>query len=64
MVLNGLMYLEVFVFILSFLEVFREIFGVIKVIKMRSGKVEITGWRLTYLGFSISYILTMIILGF
>lgn len=64
MVLNGLIYLELFVFILAFLEVFREIFGVIKVIKMRSGKVEITGWRLTYLGFSISYILTMIILGF
>jgi hypothetical protein len=64
MVLNSLMYLELFVFILSFLEVFREIFGVIKVIKMRSGKVDITGWRLTFLGFSISYILTMIILGF
>nr|DAN76324.1 MAG TPA: hypothetical protein [Caudoviricetes sp.] len=64
MVLNSLMYVELFVFILSFLEVFREIFGVIKVIKMRSGKVDITGWRLTFLGFSISYILTMIILGF
>jgi hypothetical protein len=64
MVLNSLMYLELFVFILSFLDVFREIFGVIKVIKMRSGKVDITGWRLTFLGFSISYILTMIILGF
>lgn len=64
MVLNILMYLELFVFILSFLDVFREIFGVIKVIKMRSGKVDITGWRLTFLGFSISYILTMIILGF
>ena len=64
MVLNSLMYLELFVFILSFLEVFREIFGVIKVIKMRSGKVDITGWRLTFLGFSISYILTMFILGF
>lgn len=64
MVLNSLMYVELFVFILSFLDVFREIFGVIKVIKMRSGKVDITGWRLTFLGFSISYILTMIILGF
>lgn len=64
MVLNILMYAELFVFILSFLDVFREIFGVIKVIKMRSGKVDITGWRLTFLGFSISYILTMIILGF
>jgi hypothetical protein len=64
MVLNSLIYVELFVFILSFLEVFREIFGVIKVIKMRSGKVDITGWRLTFLGFSISYILTMIILGF
>lgn len=58
------MFIKLFIFILSSLEVIREIFGVIKIIKMRSGKIELTGWRLSFLGFSISYILTILILGF
>nr|DAK83591.1 MAG TPA: hypothetical protein [Caudoviricetes sp.] len=64
MVLYVITFIKIFIFILSFLEIFRELFNVFKIIKMRSGKIELNGWRLAFLYFSISYITTILIVGF
>ena len=64
MVLYVITFIKIFIFILSFLEIFRELFNVFKIIKMRSGKIELNGCRLAFLYFSISYITTILIVGF
>ena len=64
MILYVITFIKIFIFILSFLEILRELFNVFKIIKMRSGKIELNGWRLAFLYFSISYIITILIVGF
>lgn len=56
--------LEVFLFIFCILCVLRESYGVVKVMKLKEGKVNLSTDRLLILGSAISYILTIIIIGF
>lgn len=58
-----LLQLKVFLFILSILVLLVDIFHVISVFKLKSGKLA-TQNELIIFGVALSYILTMIICGF
>jgi hypothetical protein len=58
-----LLQLKVFLFILSILVLLVDIFHVISVFKLKSGKLA-TQNELVIFGVALSYVLTMIICGF
>ena len=63
MIITLLLQLKVFLFILSILILLVDIFHVISVFKLKSGKLA-TKNELVIFGVALSYILTMIICGF
>ena len=63
MIATLLLQLKVFLFILSILILLVDIFHVISVFKLKSGKLA-TQNELVVFGVALSYILTMIICGF
>jgi hypothetical protein len=63
MIATLLLQLKVFLFILSILVLLVDIFHVISVFKLKSGKLA-TQNELIIFGVALSYILTMIICGF
>ena len=63
MIATLLLQLKVFLFILSILVLLVDIFHVISVFKLKSGKLA-TQNELVVFGVALSYILTMIICGF
>lgn len=58
------MQVKIFVFIFAILVIIRDLFNLIKVIRLKEGKFELTRTGLISLGCSISYVLTMLISGF
>ena len=63
MIATLLLQLKVFLFILSILVLLVDIFHVISVFKLKSGKLA-TQNELVVFGVALSYILTMLICGF
>ena len=63
MIITLLLQLKVFLFILSILVLLVDIFHVISVFKLKSGKLA-TKNELVIFGVALSYVLTMIICGF
>lgn len=63
MVVGLLLQLKVFLFIMAILTVFVDIFHVISVFRLKSGKLA-TQNELVVFGVALSYILTMLICGF
>jgi hypothetical protein len=63
MIATLILQLKVFLFILSILVLLVDIFHVISVFKLKSGKLA-TQNELIIFGVALSYILTMIICGF
>ena len=56
--------LEIFVFILSILICVKNIFSFIKVMVLKEGTIDISNRNSIIFGCAISYIITMIIIGF
>ena len=56
--------LEIFIFILSCLNVIRHIFKLSKVLWTKNGKITENNLSILLLGMSISYIITQLIIGF
>lgn len=56
--------LEIFIFILSILNVFKNVFKLVKVIWTKSGKMDNNWLDNLLLGMSISYVITQLIIGF
>ena len=56
--------LEIFIFILSILNVFKNVFKLVKVIWTKSGKMNNNWLDNLLLGMSISYVITQLIIGF
>lgn len=56
--------LEIFIFILSILNVFKNVFKLVKVIWTKSGKINNNWLDNLLLGMSISYVITQLIIGF
>ena len=63
MIANLLLQLKVFLFIMAILTVLVDIFHVISVFRLKSGKLA-TQNELLVFGMAVSYILTMLICGF
>lgn len=61
---NFLTSIELFILVLACLNVFRNLFNVFKVMRLKEGKIELDTYSITLLGMSLSYIITVIILGF
>lgn len=55
---------RVFLFIFAILIIIRDAYNFIKVIKLKEGKYNATTTNLIVLASSISYIFTMLIIGF
>ena len=56
-------FLIIFIFVFSILVIIRDTFQVIRVIKMREGKVDMPNKRVLLLGLSISYVLSILIMS-
>lgn len=56
--------IEVFILVLACLNICKNIYGIVKVALTQSGKYSLDIWQKTLLAMSISYILTVSILGF
>lgn len=61
---NIIIALELIVLVLSLLNVCQNIFKVAKVVRLKQGQVELNTYGSWTLGLSISYIITVLILGF
>ena len=62
---NNLIYtLEVFIFIFCCLNILKNAYNLIKVLGLKDGKISSDILSVVYLGLSISYVLTSIIIGF
>lgn len=64
MLTTFLLGIKVFLFIFAILIVIRDAYNFVKVIRLREGKYDATTTNLIVLASSISYILTMLIIGF
>lgn len=64
MLTTFLLGVKVFSFIFAILIVIRDAYNFVKVIRLREGKYDATTTNLIVLASSISYILTMLIIGF
>lgn len=56
--------LKIFFFIYSILIVLKNIYSAIKVLSLREGKMDSSNVQLFLLGSSISYIITLLFIGF
>ncbi len=56
--------IQIFIFILSCLNVIQNIFKFLKVLWLKQGKFEITNISKLWFGLSLSYIITQLIIGF
>lgn len=56
--------IEIFIFILSCLIVIKNIFSFFKILWLKQGKFELNMVNTNLLYFSISYIITLLIIGF
>lgn len=62
---NNVLYsIEVFILILCILNVLKNIYNIIKVMKIKDGKFSSSKSDTLFLGLSISYIITVLIVGF
>lgn len=62
---NNIIYtLEIFIFIFCSLNVFKNFYNMIKVLRTKEGKMESSTSSLICLGLSLSYIITALIVGF
>lgn len=64
MLTNLFFSIEIFLLTFCSLNVLKNIFGVIKVIRTREGKFSSSTISTILLGLSISYIITLLIVGF
>ena len=64
MIVTLLLQLKVFLFIMAILTLIVDIFHVISVFRLKSGKLYSSETNLALFGASIAYILTMLICGF
>lgn len=64
MLTSLLLQIEVFLFIMSLLVMIADIFHIISVFRLKSGKIIPSTDSLVVFGISFSYILTMLICGF
>lgn len=64
MLTTFLLGVKVFLFIFAILIVIRDAYNFVKVIRLREGKYDATTTNLIVLASSISYIFTMLIMGF
>ena len=55
--------LKLYVFIFAVIYLLSRIFEVIKVVRLKEGKVDNSKWAMFFTGASISYIITALILG-
>ena len=60
---NALIGLKLYVFVFAVLYLLNRIISVLKVIRLKEGKVDTSKWTLFFTGASISYIITAIIMG-
>lgn len=56
--------IELFILVLACLNICKNIYGIIKVALTQKGKFDLNIWQKTILAMSMSYILTVTILGF
>lgn len=62
---NNILYsLELFVFIFCSLNIFKNFYQLVKVLRSRDGKINNDNLSTILLGLSISYVLTCLIIGF
>ena len=64
MFLNFLLGVKIFVFIFSILFILRNLYSFIKVLYMKEGRYDASSLNLRLLATSISYVITILILGF
>lgn len=64
MITNFILWIEIFIFILCCLNLFRHLYIIFKVLYMKSGKIESDTISTILLGISISYVITTLITGF
>ena len=64
MFLNFLLRVKIFVFIFSILFILRNLYSFIKVLYMKEGRYDASSLNLSLLATSISYVITILILGF
>jgi hypothetical protein len=64
MFLNFLLGVKIFVFIFSILFILRNLYSFIKVLYMKEGRYDASSLNLSLLATSISYVITILILGF
>lgn len=60
---NALIGLKLYVFVFAVLYLLNRIISILKVIRLKEGKVDTSKWTLFFTGASISYIITAIIMG-
>lgn len=64
MLLNLLLGIKIFIFVFALLIVIRDAYNFLKVLKLKEGKYDASEKNLILLGSSISYIITMLVIGF
>ena len=64
MLLEFLLGVRIFIFIFSILIIIRDLYNFIKVLKLKEGKYDANTTNLILLATSISYVITMLIIGF
>lgn len=60
---NALIGLKLYVFVFAVLYLLNRVISILKVIRLKEGKVDTSKWTLFFIGASISYIITAIIMG-
>ncbi len=60
---NLLMGLKLYIFIFAVMYILSRVFEVVKVIRLKEGKVDTSKWSMFFTGASISYIITALIIG-
>ena len=55
--------LKLYVFIFAVIYLLSRVFEIIKVVRLKEGKVDSSKWATFFTGASISYIITALILG-
>lgn len=64
MTTNILYTLEVFIFIFCSLNILKNLYNMIKVLRTKEGKMESSTSSIVLLGLSLSYVITALIIGF
>lgn len=64
MLITFLLGVKIFLFIFALLIILRDLYNFAKVLKLKEGKYDATTTNLVLLASSISYVITMLIIGF